>query len=401
MRKRLSDRTLRTLKPQAKRFELWDTDVGGLGVRVATSGKVYFILAVRPPGKRHPERRSIGEYPHECSLAEARDTAIAWKRQLRKGIDPAVERERQDAAERRKREDLFAAVCDRFFAHIAPLRRAHEVERDIRRELIPRWGNRPISDISKRDVLAVIDETISRGARWQAHHNFSHARRLFNFAVDRGLVEVSPCSAIRARRVIGPKTARSRVLDDAELQALWRAAEQTGYPFGSLVKLLLLTGQRRTEAAAASWREFDLDKGIWTLAPERMKANSAHIVPLSSEALDLLHSLPNFESSPYLFTFDGKKPINGFSKSKRRFDAVMRRHLDGKLEPFVLHDVRRSVRTRLAALGVSDTVSELVIGHTKPGLHKIYNQHAYLDEKQQALNLWAAKLRDIVSGAVS
>jgi integrase len=398
MRKRLTDRALKALKPEAKRYEVWDLTVSGFGVRINEKGRKHFILMARYPGSDHPVRRTIGEYGH-VTLAEARDQALAWKKLLRDGLDPVTEREKRRAADQRRHSHNFAAIAEQYIEHIGrKLRRAHEIEQAVRRDFVSRWGNRPISEITRDDVMQVINAALKRGAPWAAHHAYSAASALFNWAIELGFIEVSPCARIRASRVIGPKPPRQRVLDDEELRALWHAAEETDYPYGAFVKLLMLTGARRSEAAQATWREFDLDdKRRWTLSPERMKADRAHIVPMSVDAVRVLKKLPRFESAKHLFTLDGNKPINGFSKSKRRLDEVMQRHLVPRVvERWTLHDIRRSVRTRLSALGVPDTVAELVIGHTLHGLHRVYNVHSYEDEKREALERWAAKLSSIV-----
>jgi len=160
----------------------------------------------------------------------------------------------------------------------------------------------------------------------------------------------------------------------------------------------MLTGARRSEVADARWSEIDLKKKLWSIPPERMKANAAHIVPLSDAAMAVLMSLPHLQRGDYLFsTTLGVKPVNSFDKAKKRLDAAMMQLLDD-FPDFVVHDLRRTVRTGLSAIpNVSDLVRELVIGHTKPGLHKVYDQYAYLDEKRFALDSWAARLRGIVS----
>jgi integrase len=170
-----------------------------------------------------------------------------------------------------------------------------------------------------------------------------------------------------------------------------------GYPYGPLLRLLLITGQRKSEVAGARWSECDLDKRLWTIPAERMKANAAHAVPLSDEAMQILDGLPAFRPLHHLFSMTfGAKPVNGFAKAKDRLDKEMAKRLPGKPEPFVVHDIRRTVRTHLSALPVTDVVKELVIGHTQKGLHKVYDLHAYVDEKRRALDLWAARVRDIV-----
>jgi integrase len=161
----------------------------------------------------------------------------------------------------------------------------------------------------------------------------------------------------------------------------------------------MLTGQRKSEVAEAQWSEFDLAKREWSIPPERMKMDAAHLVPLTDDAVKVLESLPRFRSGEHLFsTTYGKLPVNGFSKAKARLDKLLVKQL-GKVPRFVFHDIRRTVRTHLSALPIPDLVRELVIAHSKPGLHKVYDQHAYAAEKRHALELWAARLRSMVEPA--
>jgi integrase len=217
-----------------------------------------------------------------------------------------------------------------------------------------------------------------------------------------------PCERLKPKAIIGKKVFRSRILREDELRAFWRAARRLSYPYGPLLQMLALTGQRKSEVAEARWSEIDLDRKLWTIPAGRMKADAAHVVPLSDEVIAILRALPRFRRGDYLFsTTFGMKPVNGFSKAKQRADKRMLRGLQAiartrnetppaALEPWVIHDIRRTMRTGLSALPVPDIVRELVIAHTKPGLHRVYDQHAYLDEKRRALDLWAARLRETV-----
>ena len=140
-----------------------------------------------------------------------------------------------------------------------------------------------------------------------------------------------------------------------------------------------------------------LSRSFGPFRPTRMKADAPHVVPLSDAAIEILKTLPRFERGDHLFsTTFGVKPVNGFSKAKEILDRKLKQILGKPVEPFVIHDIRRTMRTGLSALPIPDLVRELVIAHTKPGLHKVYDQFAYLDEKRQALDLWAGRLRDIV-----
>src|SRR5262249_32089541 len=165
---------------------------------------------------------------------------------------------------------------------------------------------------------------------------------------------------------------------------------------GQLYRLLALTGQRKSEVAKARWPEFDLAKKVWIIPAARMKRKAGHVVPLSEDAIAILKSLPRFTKGDHLFSTDfGVKPVNGFSRAKVKLDEGIAAELGGKVEPFVIHDIRRTMRTGLSALPVPDLVRELVIAHTKPGLHKVYDLHAYEAEKRRALDLWATKLRTV------
>jgi integrase len=165
----------------------------------------------------------------------------------------------------------------------------------------------------------------------------------------------------------------------------------------------MLTGARKSEVAEARWSEFDLVKKLWTIPAERMKADAAHIVPLSDDVVAVLKSLPRSDGDCLFSVNGGCNPVAGFSAAKDRFDAEIVKALresdpKAKLPDFVIHDIRRTVRTGLSAItNISDLVRELVIGHTKPGLHKVYDQYAYLDEKRFALDAWAARLHGIIN----
>ncbi len=204
------------------------------------------------------------------------------------------------------------------------------------------------------------------------------------------------------------------MLTDDELRAVWRACDgpagiealaearrrdqkrdpnaPLGYPYGPLFRLMLLTGQRESECAGMRWSEIDFDRALWTIPAARMKMDRAHEVPLAPDAMALLRTLPRFTAGDHVFsTTDGTKSVNGFSKAKERLDGMC------GVEGWVLHDLRRTMRTHLSALPVQDLVRELVIAHAKPGLHRVYDQHVYQDEKRECLLLWENRLRGILA----
>ena len=412
MNKALNDRTLKALKSAkaGERYEVRDAMTPGLVVRVTDKGTKTFALVARYPGSSNPTRRALGEYG-AIGLAEARTKARCWLLLIERGIDPKIEAERDRLTEQRKMADSFEAVAERFFARkLKTQRRGHVVERIVRNELLPAWGSRPVADISHRDVREVVERVVDRGAATYAHNVLDAANGVLNFAAAQDLVEHNPCRLLKRVDLIGRKRHRQRVLSDIELRALWRASGRLGYPFGPMYRLLLLTGCRLDEAAGTQWGEFDLAAKLWTIPAARFKSDAEHIVPLSDDAIAVLDTLPRFKMGNYLFssTF-GKTPINGFSKAKERLDARMLRTLRAlartrgddpqnvTIDNFVIHDLRRTCRTRLSALKVQDHVAEMVIGHGRKGIARVYDQHRYISEMREALDKWAVSLRAIVA----
>jgi integrase len=407
--RKLTDRHLASVKGAPAPYDIRDTEVPGLRCRVMPSGERTFVLLARFSRDGNPTRRALGNYP-VLSLAAARDKAIQWKRLLKAGIDPGVEEERRRREEERKRQDSFAAVAEQFIGHIKrqKLRTAADMEHDLRKTFVSEWGARPITDIQPDDIKRVVRRAIDRGAKYQAFSDFALIRRVFNWSLgtdDHGL-QFNPCSRLRPADLIGPRASRDRVLSDAELRALWRATERMKYPHGPLYRMLLLTGLRLGEICGARWSEFDLERREWTIPGSRMKKTRAgakpFVVPLTDAMMNVLNDdkrLHRFASGDCLFSFDfGKTPVrvDGFSHVKAELDALMREELGGPLPDFVNHDIRRTVRTHLSALRISEEVREAVLAHVRPGIKGVYDHHQYLDEKREALTLWNARLRSIV-----
>ena len=392
---RLTDRKLNALKAGATRYEVMDLDVPGFGVRVSETGQRTFILIARYAGSPNPTRRALGEYP-AISLEKARTRARDWRDLIEKGVDPKAHEASLRRQEIRKHQTTFGATAEDFIErHVSGQRRGKDTAREIRNELIGTWGDRAIADIRREDVVNVIDAIARRPAPYLAHVVLGHIRSLFNWAINRGTygLESSPCDRLKPAALIGAKQPRQRTLNDAELRALWQASETIGYPYGPLYRLLLLTGARKSEVAGARWSEFDLARKVWTVPAERFKSNATHMVPLSEQAVAVLKSIPHFTKGDHLFsTTFGEKHVAGFSKGKARLDKLM-----AGVPPWVIHDIRRTVRTRLASLRIPDMVAEMVIGHGRKGIQRVYDQHSYEDEMREALELWAARLRDIVT----
>jgi integrase len=210
--------------------------------------------------------------------------------------------------------------------------------------------------------------------------------------VEQDLLPTAPTAGVKAP---AKETARERVLTDAELAAVWRAADALGPAARAFVRLLILTGQRRDEVAGLRWADVDLDAAggaVWTLPREATKADRTHEVPLSAAAVAILAGLPR-EGEYVLSTTGGRRPISGYSKVKARLDEL------AGVTGWRFHDLRRTAGTGLARLGVAVATISRVLNHTEGGVTKIYNRYGYLDEKRAALNRWAAHVEWLVAPA--
>jgi integrase len=422
--------TVQKIKPpasKASRAERYDAAVPGFGVRVTAEGSRSWIFVYTSPTQQKRRRYTIGIVDFKApdgettlDLEQARSKANDLRRIIRDGRDPSDVRETTKAAviteAKQAESQTFSAVADLYVKRdLATKRRGWEVKRIIERELIPHWGAKPIGAITAIDVQERVEALVEAEKPEAARRLFEIIRRIFNWAIARPSykLERSPADRMKPGELIGKKTKRRRVLTNDELRALWQASKRSGYPFGHMIRMLMLTALRRGEVADAGRSEFDLERKLWTIPAERMKGedddSGPHVVPLNTEMLEIIEALPRFEGGDFLFTTgDGKRPVSGFSKMKSRLDKLMLEELQKiaeqrgedpakvTLEPWVIHDTRRSVRTHLSALPVPDMVRELILAHAKPGLHKTYDQYAYVDEKRQALELWAGRLKLIV-----
>jgi integrase len=434
MRKRnITDRTLKALKRAAKgkRYEVMDNKITGFGVRVTEKGQRTFILIARYPGSSNPTRRALGEYP-TMSLADARAKALDWHKLIPQGKDPRIEEERRAAEQVTRDKVTFAVVAEDFIKQKLPSeRKGKEVARHIRREfggmdpetkkLSGSWAKRPIAELTDIDILTVINAKKAT-APSQARNLLGTAKRLFAWAKEQrvyGLI-VNPCADLSPSKQIGKKRRRRRILSDDEMFALWRGAKRMGYPCGRVYQLLALTALRLNEAADASWPEFDVRRKIWVIPEERMKGENvearAHAVPLTDDILAILNDkdFPRFKSGDYLFsTTHGRKPVWVSNKIKKRLDARMLRTLKAlarirgedprkvTLPHWVNHDIRRTVRSHLSRLKITEEAREAVLAHVRPGIKDTYDIYDYFDEKREALSLWAARLKNIVEPPLS
>lgn len=422
----LTDRKIKSLKPAPKgeRYQEMDGLVPGFGVRVTDKGLKTYILHKRFPGSTNPVRREIGK----CSvldLDEAREIARDWLKQIKRGIDPAIALQEEREENIKKKNNTFGSVADDWFVEVLRKQRTGKptekqvldnfVWRDGDRK-VPLWRDRPITEITDLDILRIINATKRRGVPVMARQLLSHAKRFFSWAFEQreyGL-QINPCLTINTKKLLGKKVKRQRVLNDDEMFALWRNVRRTPYPFGPVYQLLVLTALRLNEPAGAKKAEVDFRNGVWTIPAERMKGREGeaapHEVPLIDEIRAVFESLPTFQEGPHLFSVDfGKSPVWMTSKAKNRLDARMLRTLralakhrgenpdEVELPPFVNHDIRRSVRTRLTQkrVGVAPHVAEAILAHTLGGIEGVYDVNGYAEEKRDALKRWAVELQRI------
>jgi integrase len=238
---------------------------------------------------------------------------MAALRQVDDGVDPQ---------HRRRQADLqVEAVCRSFIELYAKPRNRHwrEAERVLERELIPSFGQMEIGELHRSDILRVLDDAQARGAGYQANRILAVVRKLFNWTVERGLLEVSPINGLKRPC---KEVTRERVLKDEEIQRVLAACRDEAYPFRHYVPFLLATAQRRAETAALRWSEIDLEAQTWVIPAENAKNGKAHVVPLSDFALEVLRDVPRFANSPYVFTTTLRSPISGFTRALKRISEA-------------------------------------------------------------------------------
>jgi len=389
---RMTDTGVRNLKAKAQRYEVWEDGRTGFGMRVSPRGRKTFQFMYWHHSKAR--RMTLGIYG-EITLAEARVKYAEAKKALTQGRDPAAETVEQRKAERDA--ETVADLVELYLEKWARPRKrsAAEDERILRKEIVPAWGNRKAKDVRRRDVIALLDGIVERGAPIQANRTLACVRRVFNWAIERDLLDASPFVRIKAP---APENRRDRALSDDEIATFWKGIDKArmSETIRLALKLQLVTAQRKGEIIASEWDEFDRENALWVIPASKAKNNEQHAVPLSPLALDVLDAIEaNASGSRYLFPSPrGDQPVAGPS-----VDHAVRRNRDqigvGDWTP---HDLRRSAATRMAALGVDRLVLSKVLNHVDRSVTGIYDTHRYVDEKRAALERWERRLKEIISG---
>lgn len=399
-RKKLTDLFVAKVAAPAKgrRLEYFDTTFPALALRVTDSGHKSWCLFYRHGGRLR--RWTIGSYP-AFDPASARKAASSALHRLAEGIDPGEEKRVRRNAPKPLACD-FAAVAREYLERQVRRNTAastyRETARIIEQDVIPEWSTRPIGSIAKRDVIALIDKKIASGAEVQANRVLARLKTLFGWAVEKDRITANPCDGLKPPT---KERARDRVLSDSEIGAFWTATGELDWPFGPLFRLLLLTAQRRDEVATIEWAELDLEKPLWSLPREKAKNDQGHDVHLSAQALDILGPLPRVAGG-LVFSTNGRTAVSGFSRAKERLDALIAKALGREIEPWILHDLRRTATTGMARLKFPPHVVDRVLNHTSGtirGVARVYNRFDYLDERKAALEAWGRALEAIVISA--
>ena len=381
------------IEPGAKRTTYWDTGMPGFGLMVTANRHRSYVVQYRAAGRSRRMHLKDG-----LTLRAARKEAKAILGAVAKGRDPLGERRK---AERAESNTLNAIVEEYLTREGGRLRSIGERRAALERHVLPKLGARQIGDISRTDIVRLLDNIADKSGAPMADHVLAYLRRVMSWHAARSDDFRSPIVRGMARTRPSQRR-RQRVLSDDELRAVWRAAEASPNAFSYLVKFLLLTATRRTEAAAM--RRSERVGSEWIVPQERYKTGLELVIPLSHAAQAVLSAMPKIGKSGFLFTTDGKHPIGGFSKFKRNFDAKVLAELqknkpEADLPRWTLHDLRRTARSLMSRAGVPGDHAERCLGHVLPGIRGTYDRHEYLNEKRRAFEALATLIERIVSPA--
>lgn len=431
MAKAITGAALTKLKADPeKRLEIPDGVVTGLYFVIQPTGRKSWAVRYRHYGK--PRKMMLGNYlagddakKAGAELVRIRGEAAAILERVRQGDDPGAEKQiakktaqDDDAADRSRFDNVARLFLTRYAKPknrswketarqlgLVPDKEKPEALDDpmsfiaVKGGIVDKWGHRPIASVTRAEVIGLLDDVVDRGAPIMANRILAALRKLFNWSITRDLLQDSPCEKVKPPAA---ERSRDRVLTDDELRVMWQASEAMGWPFGGMFQLLALTGQRREEVSAMKWREVSGD--VWTLPRGRVKTDKEHEVPLSPSAVALLEGLPRVDGAGYVFTTNGERPVSGFSKAKDALDkkmlAILRQEAEQagddpdqvELTPWRLHDIRRTVASGMARLGISLAVIEKILNHTSGsfgGIVGVYQRHEFADEKRRALVTWA------------
>jgi integrase len=372
-----------TLPPGKSDAIFFDSELPGFGLRVRAGGSRKWIVQYQLHG--HQQRRCTIGSVAVFDPDQARKAAREYLAKARLGQDPQAEKVEAGIAAKQ----TLGAVVPRYLAEKASKLRATTL-RGTQRYLLKHWKplhGKPLHKIERRDVAVHLGgDALSAAARAR-----TALSALFAWAIEEGLCDLNP--VIGTRVPDAGRLPRSRVLSDAELVEIWNTCRDDD--FGRMVKLLILTGARRNEVGGMRWSELDRERGTWTLPGERTKNHRQHTLALPPMAWAIIDAVPHRHGLDRLFGASRGAGFDAWTAAKRKFDERV------KIAPYVLHDLRRTVATRMADLGVAPHIIEALLNHVsghKAGVAGIYNRSSYEREVRAALALWADHVRSIVEG---
>ena len=390
----LTDVEVRKWAATDRRQEIPAGGAPGVYLIVQPTGMKSWAVRYSRGGK--VKKVTLGPYP-ALSLAEARKRALGIAADVSNGGDPVKEKktERQAVARAPDQVRTVKAIADEFLKRHTDekngARWAAETKRILDRNILPAIGDKPAAGVGKADIHDILDTIMDRGTPIAANRTLAVVKKLYRWALSRGYVDGDPCAGIAKP---GDETKRDRVLSDDELACVWRGAEGVAYPFGPAIRLLILTAARRDEVGSMMFAEVDFATRVWTLPAERSKNGMEHVIPLSGTALSILQSIPRIaKRDGFVFTTTGETAVSGWSKAKATLDAA------SGVADWRLHDIRRTVASGMAALGIALPVVEKILNHTSGsfgGVAGVYQRHDFAGEKRDALDKWARRVAVIV-----
>jgi integrase len=394
MARRLTDLAVRAIRPRAAYFEVVD-GTSGLRLAVFPSGARSWLVRYRRPDKR-PAKLTIGKYP-ATPLSAARIRAAEARAAVAAGTDPGESKKRartsaQEAEASRRADTVELHIkqhLERQYSKVVDST-WRQARLALEGDAVRAWRGRPVGEVTRRDVRELVEKIAETRGPIAGNRAFGHVRRFFSVLVERDIITASPCTGLK--RPTKDEPTRERVLSPAEIRALWHALDTVGGPVCAAIRLLLLCGQRRSEVALMKWSEIDGD--TWLLAGTRTKNGKAHTIPLATQALAVIEQQPKISGCDFVFTSGGK--LANFSRVKIEIDKIMRPEAS-----WVIHDLRRSVASHMAALGVALPTIEKVLNHASgsfAGIVGVYQRHDFAAEKRDALARWGDFVERTVQG---
>jgi integrase len=405
--KMLSDAFVKTVKPPTTgQVDYFDMRVPSFALRVTHRGVKSWVALYRIDGKLR--RDTFARYPG-LLLSDARKRAGDIFELARAGKDPRTVAERERAAEVRQRADTVKSIGEQFLdKYCADLRTHDERKRALGKYVYPTLGSTPIKEVTRRDVIELVDKIAKDHGEIMARRTYSIVRKMFKWSVQRDIIDANPCSDIA---LPGKERKRSRFLNDDEIRLVWRAAGKLDPVFRDYVRMLLVTAQRRAEVAGMQRAEINEAERLWAVPAERMKGKLDHAVPLTPMALELLAGSTT-KGQKSVFTTRQDKPIRCYDDVKKLLDAAVadiqredaaESGIDpDKVKPlphWTLHDLRRTARTNMSRLGVDPEIAERVIAHLPVGVRMNYDLYQFLSEKRAALERWDQHLAGVIDPA--